>query len=128
MLGKIFDNLYVYRVKKEILAQARDNAFVEYIFNKAGMRERLIELYRGSYHSSKVESTFLSAIYVLEETAVDESVPMEIREECITLLAQRLIKAQSNRSFWMSHIMILGHAEETVHEWMMKKKREDDSD
>lgn len=127
MLGKIFDNLYVYRVKKEILAQSADNAFVEYIFNIQGMKERLIELYRGAYYSFKKESTFLSAIYVLEEAAGNESVPMEIREECITLLAQRLIKAQSNRAFWRSHIMILGHAEETVHEWMMSKK-ENDSD
>ncbi len=120
MIGKFFEWIYTYRVKQELLAQMRDVSFVEYVVNIPSNREGLIHLYRNAYYGAGKIAPFMAAIFVLEETIGMEQVPIEIKKSCATLLAQRLLKAQANRSFWMAHIMIFGRAEETVQHWISR--------
>lgn len=124
MIGKLFEKLYVYRVKQELLAQKRDVSFVEYVVNIPSNRAGLLELYKHAYFGVGQIAPFMGAIAVLEETLGMDDVPLQIRKVCAGLLAQRLLKAQSNRQFWLRHIMIFGHAEETIRDWMSRHEDE----
>lgn len=119
MIGMFFEKLYIYRVKQELLAQRKDVSFVEYVVNLPNNRDGLIQLYKKAYYGAGKIAPFMGAIFVLVETLEMESVPLEIQENCVQLLSQRLLKAKSNRQFWMAHIMILGHAEEIARDWMV---------
>lgn len=124
MIGKFFEWLYIYRTKQELLAQRKDVSFVEYVVNISSNKEGLRQLYRNAYYGAGKVAPFMGAIFVLEETLGMETVPLQIQRICASLLAQRLLKAESDRQFWMTHIMILGHASETLRVWINEHEDE----
>lgn len=108
---------FIAKVKAELKAQYDNEEFVTQICNQPSNIEQLTILHKHAYYRKHSIAPFIASCHILHESLLITHIPLETKNICATLLAQRLQKALSDRHFHLQHIMIFGELEQKLADW-----------
>jgi hypothetical protein len=120
MFESIKLRLFVAKVQAELKAQYDDQSFVNRVCQLPENLEHLNVLREQAYFRKDRIAPFLAVCHILDASLNATALPLETRKICAALLGQRLQKASSDPHFRLRHIMIFGHLEENLSEWVME--------
>lgn len=109
--------IFVSRVQAELIAQHKDQQFVNAVCQVDETLEGLNEIRKNAYYRKDKIAPFLSVCYVLGEGLEAGSLSTKTREVCADLLFDRLCKARSDPYFHMRHFQIFGDLESKLSAW-----------
>jgi hypothetical protein len=108
---------FISKVQAELMAQYRDQKFVNTVCHLPSNMEQLSVLYEHAYYRKEKIAPFMAACHVLGESLESDALNIDTKTICATLLAQRLQKSASDRHFHMRHFQIFGDLERKLEQW-----------
>lgn len=114
MISLIKNWWFVAVVKAELLAQHKNQQFVDRICHLPDNRATLEIIRKEAYYRGTKIAPFLAACGILGDSLEMDSFSVEDRRLCAALLAQRLLKVSGDEDFRFRHLLLIGGLEDKL--------------
>ncbi|KAA8694916.1 hypothetical protein [Pseudomonas cannabina] len=98
--------IFVAKVQAELMAQHRDQDFVNTICQLPKNLNDLNFLRKNSYYKKEKIAPFIAACHVLCESLESKELNSQYKIICASLLAKRIQKSEGNQHFYLRHIQL----------------------
>ncbi|EGQ8136991.1 hypothetical protein MZJ28_001399 [Vibrio parahaemolyticus] len=118
MFGFLKNGLFLSKVQAELKAQYDDQYFVNTVCQHPEILEQVLVIKDEAYYRKDKDAPFITVCFVLGEVAFTEKFPTEFKQIAVSLLAQRLLKVESDPQFRLRHILIFGDLEQKLSSYL----------
>jgi hypothetical protein len=112
---------FISKVQEELLAQYLDQDFTKTICQLPSNMEQLNLLRKHAYFRKDSMAPFMAVCHVLGESLASDTLEIEIKNTCASLLAERLQKARTDLKFHRRHFKIFANLERKLAQWFEDK-------
>ncbi len=113
--------MFVAKVQAELMAQHKDQHFVNHICQLPEHIDQLVSIREQAYFRRDATAPFIAACHVLCASLTNIAVSEQDKVICASLLAQRLEKVAGNPPFRLKFILIFGEIEEKFANWVTER-------
>lgn len=117
MFEAIRHRMFFAKIQAELKAQYNDQQFVNRVCQLPPTMRLITEFREHAYFEGTKIAPFLYVLIVLGEAAKSELLREEDRNLSASLLADRLLKINSNPAFRVAHISVIHEAEASLSTW-----------
>ena len=122
MIEYIKARLFQAKVQAELMAQCKDQQFVNEVCHPIKYIDLVNTLRRVAYYKGTKIAPFLTVCAVLGEAINDTELPFHTRFLCAAHLHNRLEKSASNPQFRVQHLLLIGELEDKMSSWTKKNR------
>lgn len=124
MLKYLILKFRVAKVQAELMAQVKNQLYVNAICQKPNSIELIDLLYRKAYYRRRKDAAFLIVCALMVMIINDSGSTKEEKEFCYHVLKDRCLKMQGDTQYRMANFMVFGDCEEALASWEIAKTRE----